>query len=336
MEGLPQAIEGFMNNHAPFSGAVLVSINGKVPFARAYGMANRSENIGNRIETRFGLASGTKIFTAIAICQLVERRMLSFQTRLDNLGIQQFDSALTIHHLLTHTSGIPDYFDEEAMDDYADLWNETPMYKMRRLKDFLPLFDQGKMVFSPGSRFLYNNAGYIVLGLVVERITGMAFTDYIKDQVLSPLDMDDSGFFFLDMLPPRTAWGYIDQPDGSWKTNIYSVPIIGGADGGMFSTAPDMNRFWHGLLNYQLLGEEMTAELLKPHAAVNGNVSYGYGVWVIQTEKHGVKYHLMGEDPGVRFRSSYYPATGMTVIVMGNSEYNCLSVSKGIEDMLLD
>ena len=150
--------------------------------------ANRSEQLENNQFTRYGIASGCKIFTAVAICQLVDSGKLSFDSRLkDCVDFQcsSFDDKVTIHHLLTHTSGVPDYFDEEVMGDFEALWRDTPMYNVRRLQDFLPLFQDRPMKFDPGTRFSYNNAGYILLGLIVEAATQQSFSDYVQDNVFS-------------------------------------------------------------------------------------------------------------------------------------------------------
>ena len=131
------------------------------------------------------------------------------------------------------------------MDDFEELWEMLPMYKIKEGKNFLPLFQNENMKFAPGERFSYNNAGFILLGLIVEKISGVKFTEYIEKNVFEPCNMSDSGYFSMDNLPERTALGYVfDEVRGSYKTNIYSLPIVGGADGGAFTTAEDMVKFW--------------------------------------------------------------------------------------------
>ncbi len=194
---------------------------------QSYGYVNRSEQIQHDVTTRFGIASGCKLFTAIAISQLVEQGKLSFSTSLDSF--QTFDLPhlspnVTVHQLLTHTSGIPDYFNESVSDDLEALWRDIPMYRLQQLCDFLPLFQQKTMKDEPVARFSYNNAGYILLGLIVEEVTGQSFTDYIEQSIFQPADMTASGYFSLDALPPKTALGYIDNSDGTWRTNQYAIP----------------------------------------------------------------------------------------------------------------
>jgi CubicO group peptidase (beta-lactamase class C family) len=236
--------------------------------------------------------------------------------------------------LLTHTSGVPDYFDEEVMDDFEELWIENPMYRLRRLEDFLPLFQNETMKFKPGERFDYNNAGFILLGLIVEEASGLPFKDYVQKRVFEKASMYDSGYFALDSLPGKTAIGYIENEDGTWKTNAYSIPVQGGADGGAFVTAKDMAKLWDALLNYQLLSKELTEQLLTPHAKAKDGIYYGYGVWIKAAGDNVIKYHVMGYDPGVSFHSAYYPKTDVRLVVCSNGSSGAFNVMNGIEEEL--
>ncbi|MBY3618041.1 serine hydrolase [Acinetobacter sp. CUI P1] len=306
-----------------FSGVVLAKQYDKEIASSCYGYANKSDKRENNIHTRFGIASGCKIFTAIAVCQLVEQGLISFECRLSNylkkVEFPLFSSEITIHQLLTHSSGIPDYFDETIMDDFEELWKIQPMYTLRQLEDFVPMFQNLPMMWPPGERFHYNNAGYIVLGLLVEELSGMSFSDYVELHIFKPCGMEQSGYFTLDALPTNCALGYIKEENGSWRTNIYSIPVKGGADGGAFVTAPDMQLFWNGLMNHTLLNPVLTSLLLTPHMHVDGEGYYGYGVWITLREGKVLKFHIMGYDPGVSFRSAIYPASGETVVVMCNA-----------------
>lgn len=318
-----------------FSGAISIKKDHTVIMEAAAGYSNRSDKLLNRIDTRFGIASGCKLFTAVAIAQLVERGLLSFDTKIkDCLQVEfpHFDENVTIHHLLTHSSGIPDYFDEDVMDDFEELWKLTPMYLLKSLKDFLPLFQNEKVKFKPGEKFHYNNAGFIVLGLIVEQQTGLPFTDYIEKNIFQRCGMKDSGYFSLDQLPKNTALGYIDHEDGTWKVNTYSIPIKGGSDGGAYVTAPDMIEFWEALMNYQLLSEEFTNILLSPHIGVKQDVEYGYGIWINKRNNRIFKYRVMGYDPGVCFHSAVYPELGLKVAITCNQSSGAYPVMKVIEE----
>lgn len=325
-------------NEIDFSGNVLVKRNNDLLQQHSIGFSNRTHSILNNEQTRFGIASGCKIFTAVAICQLAEKGQLSFDSKLSeilDIPFPRFDEEITIHHLLTHTAGIPDYFDEEVMENFADLWVSQPMYLMRNGRDFLPFFQHEPMKLKVGERFHYNNAGYILLGLVVEQVSGKGFDDYVTENIFKRAGMEQSGYFELDALPRNTALGYIDEEDGSWKSNIYSVPVKGGADGGAFITVEDMHRFWQALMKFELLGEAMTQQLLTPYINTDDDYDrfYGYGVWIDKKEDSISKYHVMGYDPGVSFHSAYYPACGLVSVVCSNKSEGAFDVFKEIENI---
>lgn len=324
----------------PFSGVVSLWHGNTIVFEQAYGSAIRSESVPNRNDTRFQIASGCKIFTSVAVCQLIERGVVSPSTLLTDcldVPFPQFDPRITVQHLLTHTSGIPDYFDEGVMDDYEALWLQRPMYTIRTPADFLPLFQDQPMQTAPGSTFAYNNAGFIVLGLLIEQYTGTSFTDYITKHIFEVCGMHDSGYFAANQLPERTALSYIENTDGTWRSNIYAVPIIGGADGGAYTTAADMAHFWAALLGQRLLSREGTAALLTPHIGTQAQAPwshYGYGVWIDTTTNGVRKYFVEGSDPGIAFRSSVYPAHEMTLTLLGNTGRTLWSVYSDLETIV--
>lgn len=333
-----QEIVKSIQKRIDFSGAVFVKSKEELLLKQNFGYANRSEQIENSSSTRFGIASGCKLFTAIAICQLVERGEISFDSKLSDCikhNFKHFDDKVTIHHLLTHTAGIPDYFDEEFMDDFEELWIQTPMYRMRTLKDFLPLFQDLPMKLKVGERFHYNNAGYILLGLVVEQASQCNFDEYIQKNIFDKAGMTNAGFFELDALPANTAQGYIDFDDGTWKTNIYSLPAKGGSDGGAFVTVHDLEKLWDALMSYSLLSEKSTKLLLTPHAQENQEDYYGYGVWIKKRNDAVLKYHIMGYDPGVSFHAAYYPDVSINVVVCSNKSNGAFDIVKGIEEQLI-
>ncbi|MFJ7973009.1 serine hydrolase domain-containing protein [Psychrobacillus sp. NPDC096389] len=334
--GLIEHIE-HIQKEIGFSGSLMVKQKGKVLAQSGFSYANRSDEIKNEIATRYGIASGCKIFTAVAICRLVEEGKLSFDTKLKeclDIPFPKFDENITIHHLLTHTSGIPDYFDEETMTDYEELWIDRPMYHMRRLHDFLPLFQHAQMKYSPGEKFHYNNAGFIVLGLIIEKVSGLLFKDYVQKHVFEKAGMAYSGYFALDSLPEKTAIGYIEHEDGTWKTNMYSLPIQGGSDGGAFVTVGDMLKFWDALMNNVLLSESLTKTLLTPHVKEEADDFYGYGVWMKKKGDTILKYHVMGYDPGISFHSALYPEMDTQLAVCANISSGAYKIMNEIEKRL--
>ncbi len=311
-----------------FSGTAQMA--GDENWSLAKGFANRVDERPIAVDSRFGIASGSKVFTAVAVLQLVGQGKLELSANLSELLPKTFPNfKATIHQLLCHTSGLPDYFDEETLDGFEQLWQEIPMYRMQTPADFVPLFRDLPPVEEPGARFRYNNAGYIALGLVIEHVTGEEFADYVEREVLAKAGMSESGYFRLDRLPKNTAYGYIDEGD-SWRTNQYAIPIRGGADGGAFVTAGDMAKFWNRLMDGTLLPEQMKNQLLAVQAQ-QGEEAYGYGVWIARQEGEVVKYHVMGEDPGVNFHSGYYPGQKSIVTVLSNAGDGAYDIVKAIE-----
>lgn len=305
-----------------FSGAINITQNNNVIINSAYGMADRSNSIANEVDTKFGVASVTKLFTSIGICQLVEEGRLSFDTRIKNclsIDFPHLHPDTTIHHLLTHTSGMADYFDEDTMEDYAELWEATPMYRIREPKDFLTMFKDGKGYFNPGEKFRYCNSGYITLGLIIEEVTKLKYIEYIEGNILRKYNLKDTGFFSLDALPNRTAVGYIEGDNNTWRTNIYSIPIIGASDGGIFTTTHDLSILWDSLLGFKLLREATIESMLKLHTKVNNNLYYGYGVWILDKGDGDIRYFVQGSDPGVNSLSMVIPQKGVKLTLLSNS-----------------
>ena len=322
-----------------FSGSIHVKSGEIILFSDAYGFADISHRIMNQPETRFSIASGSKIFTAAAICMLIEEGKLDFDTRFtDCLDVEfpNFDEGVTIHQLLTHTSGVPDYFDEDEMDDYEALWEQRPMYNVRSPGDFLPMFQYEKMDDASGISFKYNNAGYIILGLVIEKISGMAFTEYIEKNLFQRAGMFDSGYFTADELPGKTAAGYIEKNAGGWKTNIFSMPAKGGPDGGAYVTAGEFSLFWESMRDGKILSDEMKREFLKPRVNVAEDIGYGYAGYMEMSGESVVKYIQMGYDPGVNFRAVYYPDEDYTMVICSNRSEGAYEMLKEAEHLLLD
>jgi CubicO group peptidase (beta-lactamase class C family) len=306
------------------SGSFLVTRGGESVFEHSCGYADRAAGLRNGAGTRFGLASLTKMFTAATVARLVGAGGLAFQTPVADLlslagHFPTLRPDVTVHHLLCHSSGIADYF-EEAQDlepEYADLWRTRPCYTFERPADFLPLFGDLLPYRSPGEVFQYSNAGYIVLGLVIEQVTGSSYAEAVQAEIFEPAGMAASGFFRLDEPVTDMAHGYLprDARDAPWRTNIYSVPVVGGADGGAFSTAADIDRFLRAYSDGSLLGG-MTSTVLEPHMAASDGFFEGYGVHLYPDGRWGHG----GGDPGVEVIANRWPDEDLNVIVLCNTE----------------
>src|SRR5262249_45099952 len=157
----------------------------------------------------------------------------------------------------------------------------------------------------PGGDFYYSNSGFVLLGLVIEEVTGRDFRDVIAERVFRPCGMTRSGYFAMDALPENTANGYIPQAEGGWRTHIYAIPSIGPTDGGAFTTAGDLRLFWTSLLAGRVLSRPMHDRFLTPAVRVkerDESWHYGYGVW-LRTTGGGLIASIEGGDPGVALES---------------------------------
>jgi CubicO group peptidase (beta-lactamase class C family) len=232
---------------------------------------------------------------------------------------------VTVHHLLTHTSGIADYAEEEWPDpvDYATLWTDRPCYRMERPADFLPMFGDLPPYSAPGGDFHYSNAGYVLLGLVAEEVSGLSFVDAVAQQVFRPAGMTASGFFRLDEPVPDLAVGYL--PSG--RSNVYSIPVVGGADGGAFATAADLDRFLRAYDDGSLLGARRDA-MLTPYVPVDPGLDMGYGAFLYGDGRFGHG----GGDPGLNVLVQRLPRQDATVVVLLNTEGPAVAV----RDLLVD
>lgn len=300
---------------ADFRGCVLLAQGGRILFEKAFGFADLPNRIPNGIDTRFATASAGKVFVAVGILQLMEKGLLRLDDRIEDildLDLKAIDGTICIEELLSHTSGIPDYFDESVMREYEELWADFPNYKIRSNKDLLPLFIDKPMLYPRGTRFQYNNTGYVVLAMVIEAITGMEFDRYLKENVFAPCGMHSTGYYELDRLPAHCAAHYIYKSDTDYRTNIFSVDAKGTGAGGAFTTVHDIRRFWEHLMAHRLLTAETTAAMLADHS---GARCYGYGVWLAETGGRTVPY-FEGCDPGVSFISCYdREKDGLAVLV---------------------
>ena len=315
-----------------FSGVFTVSDDQGTIFEKCCGFRNRSDNLLNNSDTALAIASGTKMFTGLAICKLIGEGKLSLEDKLCDIlqqDLGQIDKRVTIFHLLTHTSGIGDYLDEESPDSEKQLQalNEKyPTYLWRRLDYYLPMITPLPPKFKPGKRFGYSNAGFIMLGLVIESVSGIPYQQFVQDKIIVPCNLVHTGFYSMDSLPANTAYGYTqDEETGKWRSNIFSMPIIGGSDGGLFTCSKDLDRLWRSIFSNKILSEEMTHLFLKPHVKMDikneHSGSYGLGVY-IKNIGDKLIYYAVGGDCGIDFFTAYFPKQKIVASALGNTEIN--------------
>lgn len=302
-----------------FSGIVSIAVDGQIVFRGEYGFADKANEISNRIDTRFGTASAGKVFVATAILGLIEKGAIRFDSKIGEIlkfDLKAIDPGITVRQLLNHTSGIPDYFDESEMNEYEELWLDFPNYRIRKSADLIPLFIDKPMMYEKGARFQYNNTGYVVLGLIIEEITGDPFDVYLKKAIFDPIGMSDTGYYELDRLPARCASSYIfDDDRQEFRTNIFSIDAKGTGAGGAFTTAPDVEKFWAALLGGSLIEKDLFDAMCKPQSDEG---VYGYGLWILDV---GV-LSFQGCDPGANFITSYDRTSRRSITILSNIDYD--------------
>ena len=164
---------------------------------------------------------------------------------------------MTVEQLLAHRSGIGDYLDEEVGYDFDDYVLSVPAHELVATEDYLAVLDGHQTKFEPDERFGYCNGGYVVLALIAERVSGIAFHDLVRERVCEPAGMADTEFLRSDELPGRTALGYL-QVDGAWRTNVFHLPVRGSGDGGIYTTATDVAAFWRAFFAGQIVSPRMS------------------------------------------------------------------------------
>lgn len=308
-----------------FRGNIYIIKDNEILYENVTGFADLANEVQNSLETKFASASAGKVFVAVAILQLIEQGKMQFEDTLGTLldmNLGQIDKDVTVRQLLTHTSGVPDYFDESVMEEYEELWIDYPNYKIRRNNDLFPLFMNKPMMYSKGEKFQYNNSGYVLLASIIEKVTGMYFDEYLQKNVFDVCDMTSTGYYELDRLPAKCASNYIWCEDTkSYRTNIFSVDVKGTGAGGAFITVKDIASFWNGLISGKLLSKEMVERMFTKQSGDGSDEEegyYGYGVWIIENENGMDIPYFQGCDPGVSFISEYNPNNNMISVFVSN------------------
>lgn len=324
-----------------FSGVISIKRRGKIIYENAAGYADRSNKINNNMNTKFGIASGTKFFTALAIGKLIEEGKLSFDTKVFDIikyNFTLYSKEITIRQLITHTSGIPDYYDEEKIDDNGDFFVAIPWYELKEPKDYFPIFPQEDMKFLPGESFSYCNSGFVFLAAIVSQVSGMPYKDFIEEKIFKSIGMKNSGFYALNKLPGNTALGYVEE-EKSWRTNVYNLPIVGGGDGGAFTTVDDLYILWDAFFNYKILSKELVelyTELYIKADSEGDNIYYGYGIWLYkENEKLGEEY-IEGCDAGVSFQSRINREKDIVYTVISNTSDGAWPILREIKSLSFD
>jgi CubicO group peptidase (beta-lactamase class C family) len=282
-----------------FSGVVLIAKKDQPIFQKAVGLANKESNVPNRLDTKFNLGSINKLFTQIAIAQLVAAGKLSYTDTIGKIlpdyPNKDARGKVTVRHLLTMTSGIGDIFGEK--------YNKMPKEKLRTNKDYLPLFASDPLQFEPGARQQYSNGSYVVLGLIIEKLTGQSYYDYVRQNIYQPAGMTNTDSYSNDDSVTNLAQGYTREGATSTdkatrKNNVSTRPWRGSAAGGGYSTVEDMLKLSLALQSGKLRQHDFNSP--------NG-----------QAPKPG-SLGIAGGAPGINAVFEVDVETGYTIVVLSN------------------
>ncbi|MGH9745536.1 MAG: serine hydrolase domain-containing protein [Candidatus Acidiferrales bacterium] len=297
-----------------FSGAALVAKNGDAIFQQAYGLADRSKKIPNQIDTRFRIGSMNKMFTAVCVLQLAQAGKINLG---DSLGKYLPDypnkdvaSKVTVHELLTHTGGTGDIFGPEYQQHRLEL---------RSLQDYVNLYGKRGFAFEPGSRWEYSNYGFLLLGVMVEKVSGQSYYDCVREHVYKPAGMNSTGSEPESENIAMRSVGYMKPDDGAWQPNTDTLPFRGTSAGGGYSTVGDLLRFANALLHHTLLDAKYTELLTTGKVDTPRGDKYAYG---FEDQMRGSVrcYGHGGGAPGMNGDLVICPQSGYTIVVLANMD----------------
>jgi CubicO group peptidase (beta-lactamase class C family) len=296
-----------------FAGTVLVSKSSKVLFSGAYGLADREKKTPNTLDTRFRIGSMNKMFTAVAVLQLVKAGKIKLEDSIGKYIIdypnQEIATKVTIHQLLTHTGGTGDIFGPEFNKHRKEL---------RTLNDYVALYGKRGPQFDPGSQWRYSNYGMLLLGVVIERVSRQSYYDYVQEHIYKPAGMTLTGSLPEDQAVAGRSIGYMRSETGGWVANAETLPYRGTSAGGGYSTMGDLQRFANVLMRHKLLNADSTELLITGKVEAVGNAKYAYG-FVDQRDKDGSGWvGHSGGAPGMNGDLKIYPKSGYIVVVLSN------------------
>ncbi|MFC1618833.1 serine hydrolase domain-containing protein [Candidatus Neomarinimicrobiota bacterium] len=301
-----------------FSGSVLIAKDREAIYTRAAGEASQRYGVENRIDTKFNLGSMNKMLTGVAIMQLAQEGKLSVEDaigkHLPDYPNEAVRAKVTIHHLLTHTSGMGMYWRELFEDPYWIMRKTT--------EDFAELTYEQPLAFEPGEQFQYSNCGPIVVGLLIEKISGQSYDDYIREHVTSPTGMENTDTYDLTKPVPNLATGYtrmnlMGEPQEELLENYFITPSKGGPAGGGYSTVEDLLRFANALQGNLLLDQAHVELLTTGKVERNPEKKYAYYFEEELINGHRVIGHG-GGAAGINSDLRIYTDLGYTVAVMTN------------------
>lgn len=309
------------------SGVVVVAKNGQTIASKAAGVANRTTKEPITLETKFNLGSMNKMFTAVAVAQLAQEGRLNFHDKvgqhLPDWPNKEVAENVTVHHLLTHTSGLASYWGEEFNQKRETLLT---------VSDHLPLIAKQGLSFTPGDKFQYSNSGFMLLGAIIEKVSGQTYHEYVQRNVYDRAGMTDTGFYDAKQPTPKLAIGYT-KPRNGGDTEIENTgmrEVRGGPAGGGYSTAADMVKFHVALRENKLLDAEHTRTVLTGKVDTGepiGRYAYGFG------DSDRVVGHN-GGGPGIAANFDMFPDKNYTAVIFMNRDRLMMPVIFKLRELL--
>lgn len=310
-----------------FSGAILVAKGNDILYQDTRGEASKSFHIKNNLDTKFNLGSMNKMFTSVAILQLVEGKLIDLKDPINKYIDETWlpsdiTSRVNIHHLLSHTSGLGNYFNET-------FWNSSrALY--RNVDDFKTLVNGDSLAFEPGERFSYSNTGMLLLGAIIQKVTKQDYFEYIENNIYQPAEMKNTNSYEMDQPVKNLAIGYSRSDNNfGWENNLYKHVIKGGPAGGGFSTVGDLHKFAMALVNEKFVSNESLNLLWTNYS----NGAYGYGFFI----KKGASGKVVGHSggfPGINSNLDIFLDNGYVVAVMSNYDQGASPLANKISHLI--
>ena len=299
-----------LENEYHFSGALLVSQEGEVVFEQAYGFASKQLNVPNRLETKFHIASVTKMFIAMAALILSEQGRISLHEKPAAYvpEMAALDQDITLHHLLSHTSGLQDIYDV--------LHLRFEMHKLKNEQgDLLSYLVKLPQLFRPGEGWRYSSTGFILMGYLLERVTGLAFAELIQRFVLAPLSMTQTGLDLPRKINPGRAYGHAFENGQLVNADNDKLSAFEEAPGELYSTVLDLKKWCDAMFDCPLVSPQTLQLMFTPYGQVDPSLQYGYG-WFLapRFRMHG------GGTPGFISRVRQYPEQKVSIMLLFNSD----------------
>ena len=324
-EELALVFEQLEKEHS-FSGTILVSQDGEVLFEKAYGFASRQLNVPNVLETKFHIASVTKMFIAMVALRLSEQGLIELHEKpaVYVPELAALDKDITLHHLLSHTSGLQDIYDVPHLRfEMSKLKNEQG-----NLLSYLVKLPQ---VFRPGEGWGYSSTGYILMGYLMERVTGLSFAELMKRSVLTPLSMMNTGLDVPRRINAGRAYGHAVENGQLVNADNDKLSIFEEAPGELYSTVQDLKKWCDAMFDCPLVSPQTLQLMFTPYGQVAPSLHYGYG-WFLapRFRMHG------GGTPGFLSRVRQYPEQKVSLILLFNSDHmNTETIFSAVEPLIV-